>query len=200
MADNKKNVPVTDDQKASSISQDASLVPVAESKRKVKIRKAPKVKKQKKKGLPIVLDILIVILLIGVIGAAVWGIWSLGKYFATQYEEVEISYTMLIEDVDKELALADDGFCVIEPDSHVYLAQEQEGYELGTVLSVSTSIDEQDGTVDVYVTVKTVAGYNIKLGYFIDQTKIAVGKVYTCRFSGLMGEAVIVELQRLVKE
>ncbi len=198
MADNKKNLPVTDDQKASSISPDTSLIPTTETKKKV--RKAPKVKKQKKKGFPIILDILIMILLISVIGAAVWGIWTLGKYFATQYTDVEVSYTMLIEDVDPDIALDEDGHCVIKPDSKVYLADEDAGYALGKVLSVSTEDNGQNGTVDVYVTVKATAGYNSKLGYFIEQTKIAVGKSYNCRFAGLMGEAVIVELQTLAKE
>ena len=46
MADNKKNLPVTDDRKASSISPDTSLIPTTETKKKV--RKAPKVKKQKR--------------------------------------------------------------------------------------------------------------------------------------------------------
>ena len=198
MADNKKNMSVTDDQKASSFLPDAPVVPATETKKRV--RKAPKIKKQKKKGFPIILDILIMILLISVIGAAVWGIWSLGKYFATQYADVELSYTMLIEDVDPEIALDKNGYCVIVPDSTVYLADDDAGYVLGKVLSVSTKMDDESGAVDVYVTVKATAGYNSKLGYFIEQTKIAVGKSYSCRFSGLMGDAVIVELQPLAKE
>lgn len=198
MADNKKNLPVTDDQKASSINPEASLVPASETKKK--IRKAPKVKKPKKKSLPLALDILIMVLLIGVIAAAVWGIWSLGRYFATQYTEQEISYTLLLKDVESEIALDKEGYCVIAPDTGVYLAQEELSHGLGQVLSVSTKTDEQTDTVDVYVTVKATAGYNPKLGYYIEQTKIAVGKTYTCRFAGLMGEAVIVELQTLAKE
>lgn len=198
MADNKKNLPVTDDQKASSINPEASLIPASETKKK--IRKAPKVKKQKKKGLPVILDILIMVLLIGVIAAAAWGIWSLGKYFATQYTEQEISYTLLIEDVESAIALDENGYCVVAPDTRVYLAEDEQSHVLGKVLAVSTEIDHQTDTVDVYVTVKATAGYNAKLGYYIEQTKIAVGKTYTCRFAGLMGEAVIVELQTLAKE
>lgn len=198
MADNKKNLPVTDDQKASSINPEASLIPASETKKR--IRKAPKPKKPKKKGLPVVLDILIMVLLIAMIAAAVWGLWSLGKYFATQYTEQEITYTLLLEDVEDKIALDENGYCVVLPDTQVYLAQDGQGHVLGKVLAVSTEIDDQAGTVDVYITVKATAGYNAKLGYYIEQTKIAVGKTYTCRFAGLMGEAVIVELQTLAKE
>ena len=57
-----------------------------------------------------------------------------------------------------------------------------------------------DGTVDISVVVRTVADYNYTLGYFADQTKIAVGKTYNFRFSGLVSDAVIVELQITEKE
>ncbi len=197
MAENKKNLPVTDDQKASSISPEASLIPTETKK---KVRKAPKVKKQKKKGFPIVLDILIMLLLVGVIGAAAWGVWTLGKYFATQYIDQTISYTLLVEDVDADIVLDKDGACVIKPDSKVYLADAENGHLMGTVTSVSIEKDEQTGSVDIYVNLKASAGYNSRLGYFIEQTKIAVGKSYDCRFEGLWANAVIVELQTLAKE
>lgn len=197
MADNKKSQVPADDQKASSIVPEASLTPVTETKKK--IRKAPKVKKPKKKGVPIVVDILIVLLILGVIAGAGFGIYSLGKYFATRYAQKEITYTMLLRDADAALVLDKEGDCVIKPDSEVYLADGTGSYVLGSVLSTSVEFDE-DGTVDVYVSVRTEADYNYTLGYFVDQTKIAVGKTYNCRFSGIMDEAVIVDLQILEQE
>jgi len=197
MPDHKKNQISADDQKASSIAPDASLTPpVSETKKK--IRKAPKVKKKKKKGLPIVLDILIVIVLLAAIAGAVFGIYSTGKYFSTRYAQVEITYTLLLDDVDAVLAYDDDGECVITSDSYVYMTENEQGHSLGQVLDVECVADSQQEsseTVDIYVTVHTVADYNYTLGYFVGQTKIAVGKSYILRFEGLMNDAVIVELQ-----
>lgn len=196
MPDHKKNQISADDQKASSIAPEASLTPVSETKKK--IRKAPKVKKKKKKGLPVVLDILIVIVLLAAIAGTVFGIYSTGKYFSTRYAQVDITYTVLLQDVDAALAYDADGECVITPESYVYVAENDRGHSLGQVLDVecvADSVQESDEVVDVYVTVHTVADYNYTLGYFVDQTKIAVGKSYVLRFEGLMSEAVIVELE-----
>ena len=192
MPDHKKNQMPADDQKASSIAPDAALTSAGETKKK--IRKAPKVKKKKKKGLPIVLDILIVLLLLAMTAGAIFGIYSLGKKFSTRYADMDITYTVLLDDVDPVLAFDQDGECVITPKSTVYLAEEQGSYALGSVLSVTVEPEEQ-GLVDLYVTVRTTANYNYTLGYFVDQTKIAVGKAYTYRFNGLMSKGVIVDLQ-----
>ena len=43
--------------------------------------------------------------------------------------------------------------------------------------------------------VRAKAEYNYTLGYFVNQSKIAVGKSYTCRFSGLVSDALIIELR-----
>ncbi|MBE6675283.1 MAG: hypothetical protein E7594_00430 [Ruminococcaceae bacterium] len=197
MADQKKSLTTADDQKASSITPDASLVPAGETKKK--IRKAPKVKKKNtnKKGIPIVLDILIVILLLAAIGGAAFGIYAAGKYYSTRYTETEITYTLLLRDVDVSIALDDRGKSIIPLNSTVYLADEQGGYVLGKVMStgVQRSEEDENAPVDVYVVVRTNANYNHTLGYFVEQTKIAVGKSYVCRFEGLMSEAVIVGLQ-----
>lgn len=192
MSDHKKNQTTADDQKASSITQEQPAAPAAENKKK--IRKAPKVKKPRKKGMPVVVDILIVISLLAVIAAAVWGVYALGNYFATRYALREVTYTLLAEDVDAALAIGADEKCVVLPDSNVYVLEGEQSIPVGEVLSVSAEQNE-DGTVDLYVVVRTTANYNHKLGYFADQTKIAVGKAYTCRFSGLVSDAVIVELQ-----
>lgn len=192
MAEHKKNQVVADDQKASSLVSDAPATPAAETKKK--IRKAPKVKKPKKKGVPIVVDILIVLLILGVIAAAVYGTFTLGQYFSTRYAEKDITYTMLICDVDAAYAFDAEGDLVITPESDVYLTGEQGTHTLGKVLSVSSE-KNADGTYDLYVTVRTEADYNYTLGYFVNQTKIAVGKSYTCRFSGLVSDALIIELR-----
>lgn len=185
----KKNQISGDEQKASSITQEQSSAPAAETKKK--IRKAPKVKKPRKKGLPIAVDILIVILLLGVIAGAVWGVYALGNYIAAQRE---ITYTLLAKNVNAELALDADGECVVLPGTDVVVVGEEKNTSVGKVLSV-TAEPKEDGTVDVYVVVRTMANYNHKLGYFANGTKIAVGKVYTCRFCGLVSNAVITELQ-----
>ena len=193
MADHKKNQSGADDQKASSIAQEQPSAPVTETKKK--IRKAPKVKKPRKKGLPIAVDILIVIVLLALIAGAVWGIYELGNYFATRYAQREITYTLLAKDVDAALALDADGKCVVLPDTDVFVSDAEQSVLVGEVLSVSTEQGSEDGTLDLYVVVRTTANYNHKLGYFADRIKIAVGKAYTCRFSGLVSDAVIVELQ-----
>ncbi len=197
MSDHKKNQIATDDQKASSIAPEATLTPVSENKKKV--RKAPKVKKARKKGLPIAVDILIVVVLLAVIAGAVWGIYALGEYFATRYAQKEITYTLLAQGVDADLAFDDEGVCVVRPESEVFVLNEEQSTSVGQVLSVSTRGNE-DGTINVYVVVRTTAAYNYTLGYFADQTKIAVGKAYACRFSSLVSDAVIVELQVTEKE
>lgn len=197
MADQKKNQMITDDQKASSIAPDTTASSVSDTKKK--IRKAPKVKKPKKKGMPLVLDILIVLVLLAAIAAAVYGIYWLGNRYATRYVELDISYTMLAEDVDPRLALDQEGQCVIVPKSDVYLADGTGSYPLGQVVSASVELD-QNGMADIYVTVRATADYNRTLGYFVEQTKIAVGKAYSCRFSGLMSDVVITELQLEEKE
>lgn len=189
MAEHKKNQVVADDQKASSLTPDAPATEI-----KKKIRKAPKVKKPKKKGMPIVVDILIVLLILGVIAAAIYGTFTLGQYFSTRYAEKDITYTMLLRDVEAAYAYDAKGDLVITPDSNVYMTGEQGTHSLGSVLSVSSE-KNTDGTYDLYVTVRTVSDYNYTLGYFVNQTKIAVGKSYTCRFSGLVSDALIVELR-----
>ena len=197
MSDHKKNQISADGQKASSISPDTALTPVGESKKK--IRKAPKVKKPRKKGLPIALDILIVIVLLAVIAGAVWGVYSIGNYFATRYAQRDITYTLLAEGVDASLAFDADGECVVVKNSDVFVLDQDQSTYTGKVLSVSAE-EQTDGTVDLYIVVRTIANYNYTLGYFADQVKIAVGKTYTCRFSGLVSDTVIVELQITEKE
>lgn len=192
MADQKKSQIPEDAQKASGIAPEAAPVPVNEPKKK--IRKAPKVKKPRKKGLPVVVDVLIVVLLLAVIAGAIYGISAAGRYFSTRYAEKQINYTFLLESVDPALALDEDMRCVIQSGTLVYLSGEEDGSPLGKVLGNSLEVNE-DGTMDIYVTVRTTANYNYTLGYFVEQTKIAVGKTYTCRFSGLVSDAVIVELQ-----
>lgn len=192
MADNKKNQIIADDQKASSIAPETAAAPVVEVKKKV--RKAPKVKKPKKKGIPLIVDILIVVLLLAVVAGAAYGLYSLGKYFSTRYAEMEITYTLLLRDVDPALVLDQEGNCVILPDSNVFLAEQESTHTIGRVLSTSVDVKD-DGSTDVLVTVRTTANYNYTLGYFVEDTKIAVGKEYLCRFSGVMGKALIVELQ-----
>ncbi len=192
MYDNMKNQTIADDQKASGITPDTGLTPAGENKKK--IRKAPKVKKPQKKGLPIAVDILIVFALLAVIFGAAFGIKALTEYFSTQYAQRQIMYTVLAEDVKAEIALDEDGDCVVLPDSEVYLAQGDQNSPVGRVISVSVK-NNDDGTVDIYTVVRVTADYNYKLGYFVDQTKIAVGKAYTYRFSGLVSDAVIVTLQ-----
>ena len=197
MADSKKNLMPTDDQKVPGTLKESAQVSSAEPKKK--IRKAPKVKKQRKKGLPLAVDILLVITLVAAILAAVWGVYALGNRFATRYAQKEITYTLLASDVDAALVYGADGKCVIIPDSDVYVLGQENETLAGQVLSVSTE-KQEDGMVDVYVTVRTTANYNYTLGFFVDQTKIAVGKAYTCRFYGMMSDAVIVELQITDKE
>ena len=197
MSDQKKNQIVADDRKASSITADANLTPANEGKKK--IYKAPKVKKPRKKGLPIAVDILIVIALLAVIAGAAWGVYILGNHFASSYEPKEITYTLLARDVDAALAYDADGNCVIVPESDVFVLEQEQRTPVGQVLSVSPELQE-DGTVNVYVTVRTTADYEHELGYFVGKTKIAVGKEYACRFYGLVSDAVIVELQVTEKE
>ncbi len=197
MTDHKKNQVSADEQKASSILPDATLTPVVESKKK--IRKAPKIKKARKKSLPIAVDILVVFLLIAVIAGALGGIYALGNYFATRYAQRGITYTLLVENADAALALDADGNCVVLPDSNVFVVEAEKSTAVGKVTSVSVE-NHDDGTVDLYVVVRAKADYNYTLGYFADQVKIAVGKAYTCRFSGLVSDAVIVELQITEKE
>ncbi len=197
MSDHKKNLISADDQKASSISPDVALPSIGESKKK--IRKAPKIKKPRKKGLPIAVDILIVIALLAVIAGAVWGVYKIGEFYANKYAPREITYTLLAEGVDASLAFDANGDCVVVRDSEVFILDRDQSAHTGKVYSVSAE-ERSDGTVDIYVDVSTPANYNYKLGYFVNQIKIAVGKTYTCRFSGLVSDAVIVELQITEKE
>jgi hypothetical protein len=196
MADHKKTQAAADDQKASSITQEQTAVPAAETKKRV--RKAPKVKKPGnkpgKKGLPIAVDILIVFLLLAVIAGIAWGVYKLVDYYATEYVQREISYTLLVQDADASIALDEAGECVVLPDTVVYVSDQGQDTPIGEVTSVSVQQNEQ-GNVDVWIVVSNKANYNRKLGYFANQIKIAVGKTYTCRFCNLYSEAVIVELQ-----
>ena len=192
MSDHKKNQISADSQKASSISQEQAVASVAETKKKV--RKAPKAKKIRKKGMPIVVDILIVLSLLAVITGAVWGVYELGDHFSTRYAQREITYTLFVKDVDGAIAFDEDGKCVVLPDTDVFVIDGDKSSPVGKVLSASTE-QAKDGKVDVYVVVRTTSDYNYTLGYFADGVKIAVGKAYTCRFSGLVSDAVIVELQ-----
>ena len=197
MADQKKNQIIADDQKASSIAPEVPGAPVNTTKKK--IRKAPKVtKKKKKKGLPVVLDVLIVVLLLAVIAGVGFGIYAIGKQYSTMYRPVQITYTLLLEDVDVTLALDESGNCVISPDSNVYLADDAGECVLGKVISADIKADSQTedaAVLDLYLTVRATADYGHTLGYFVEQTKIAVGKSYLCRFEDLMSEALIVGLQ-----
>ena len=197
MADHKKNQVSADEQKASSISPEMALITKGETKKK--IHKAPKVKKERKKGMPIVVDILIVCVILAVLAGAAWGFYKVSEYFSTKYAQKEITYTLLVSDVSEELALDAQDQCVILPKTDVYALQDGQSLPIGQVLSVKTEM-QTDGTVDVYVVVETAADYNYKLGYFVNQVKIAVGKTYSCRFCSLLSDAVIVELEVVEKE
>lgn len=194
MADHKKSQVAADDQKASGTQQEQATAPVSETKKKV--RKAPKVKKPRKKGLPIAVDILIVISLLAIIAGALWGVYALVDRYAVGYVQREITYTLLVQDAPASIALDADGECVVLPDTNVYVSDPETAEDMlvGKVVSASAEQGEDD-TVDVVVVVSTKTNYNRKYGYFVNQVKIAVGKTYTCRFGNLFGDAVIIELQ-----
>ena len=120
MADHKKTQVLLDDNKASSIAPELTTSSKGEPKKKV--RKAPKVKKPRKKGVPLVVDILIVCVLIAVAAAAVWGIYAVSEYFATRYAQKEITYTLLASDVDAELAFDEAGECVVLSESRARMS------------------------------------------------------------------------------
>ena len=192
MADNKNNQTHTDAQKASGVTPDTSLAPINTTKKKV--YKAPKAKKERKKGLPIAVDIFIVLALLAIIAGGYFGIRAIANYFAVSYEQREISYTLLISDAAAELVFDADGECVIQSDCDAFVVTEEQDELVGQVHTVSTE-QQEDGTVDVYIEVYTTADYRHGLGYFVNRIKIAVGKEYTCRCSGLYASATIVELQ-----
>ena len=195
MLDNQKNQSTADTVKASAVSSEVPVTSAGETKKK--IHKAPKVKKTRKRGLPIAVDILIVVALLAIIAGTVWGVYAVGNYFSTKYVEKEIMYTLLAQNVRADLALDARGDCVVTPDSDVFVVADGQNLPVGRVLSVSVEHNE-DGTINIFAVVRTRADYNNTLGYFVDETKIAVGKEYTCRFSNLVSDAVIVEM--LIKD
>ncbi len=196
MSDHKKNQTTEEEQKMSA-TPDTALTSVNDTKKRV--RKAPKVKKPRKRSLPIAVDILIVVALIGLIIGAICGIYATINIYSEKYVQRDITYTLYLKNVDAALAYDAESVCVVLEDSTVFVQQSGESTPVGSVESVVSRACE-DATVELFVTVRTVADYDRDNGYFVNETKIAVGKAYSCRFSGLISDAVIVELQPAEKE
>ena len=146
-----------------------------------------------KRKLPLVVDIIIALLMIAILAAIVVGAYAVFRYFTVDYENASVSYTVMIK--TDELKHFKNIKSELEDDSKfkaVYYESNGSVEYFGRITSVEIFEDEET----VLVTVTAGAKYRAAEGYYIKDTRIAVGVSCDMRISAEVFNATVVELEK----
>ncbi len=167
---------------------------------KVKVKRTSKLKRSTKRVINVV-DILIILVVVGVVGALVAGISFRDVIFGSQENESKtVEYVVLFSGIDENLAdTIKMGDKVYSEDGSVYLGQISSEVEVDDHYVVgykdgAPTMKPYPGKVNLTVTVKVSADYSEGDGYSVDGNRIALGKSYLMRFSGLLAEGECINI------
>ncbi len=144
------------------------------------------VKKIKKTKVPVVVDIIIAVLLLAIIGGAVFGCYYLFRYFTVDYENVGVTYVFA---VPRDKLIEGNTYSNMK---NKFLFCDVDGNTYGFGKISNAEISQDSGML--LVTVVVNSQYRAEEGYFIDGLVLAVGKNYTLHTENLSLDGTVVEL------
>ena len=137
-------------------------------------------KKNKKKRMPIAVDIIVAILLLAMIGFACFGVYQLFRLYADDYESKTVTYVFAVNN-SEAVPMAESG---------VFYDADGNTFFFGKVKAC-----EKKGNGMLLISVEVEAKYKEKEGYSIDRYTLAIGKSYTLYTNNIVLDGTIVELE-----
>ena len=142
----------------------------------------------KKRSVPLALDIIIAFVIILLVAGLIIGAYFVFKNYADSYKDSDIQYTLLMSDIAEE-----------DPselkDKEIYFDFEGNTYYFGKITNVSV-MDGADGSIQITADVSVATKQRKGEGFSIDGNKIAVGAEYSLRVGETVFDATIVEMSR----
>ncbi len=143
----------------------------------------------KKRSVPLALDIIIALVIVLVVAALIVGAYFVFKNYNDSYKDANIQYTLLISDTD---AISDSSSL---KDKELYLDCDGNTYYFGKITNI-TLLSDEDGSTQITVDVSVSTKYRRGEGYSVDGNKIAVGAEYCLRVGESVFDATVVEMIR----
>ncbi len=145
----------------------------------------------KKRKIPLALDIIVASVIIVLVFGLLIGVYYAFRRYADSYKDVSIQYTVFIS--------GEDASAISDPAAlngkELYLDTEDNTYYFGKITSV-TSQSGADGETQVCATVSVSTKYRNDRGYSVNDNRIAVGSEYLLRTDEGSFDVAIVEIRR----
>ena len=137
-----------------------------------------------RKRLPLIVDIIITVFIFAMVAGIIAGAYYLFRYYSTDYESVSIKYSFAVECEGNasEYQKADR--------KELYFDVDGSTEYFGRITSVSVSEDNDLAVFTVEVTDNRKADE----GYYLSDTRVAVGSDYMLRIEGQTINGTVVEL------
>ncbi len=156
--------------------------------RKAKDKQNKKVA-DKKRSVPLALDIIIALVIVLVVAALIVGAYFVFKNYADSYKNVNIQYTLLISDTE---GISDTS---VLKDKEIYLDCDGNTYYFGRITN-ATVLSSADGSIQITADVSVASKYRRGEGFSVDGNKIAVGSEYSLRVGESRFDATVVEMSK----
>lgn len=192
MPEDKKNLKQADMDKFGAGATEVAPEAFSGSEKKIKTKQRSKPSDKKEKGgVPIAVDIAVALFIVLIIAALVVGAYFAFKYYADNYRDATVQYTILIT--------GDDAKEIIDPNTlrnkDVYLDTEDNSYYFGKLTSVKVlTTEEGERQISAKITVDT--RYEREEGFLTDGHRIAVGCDYSLRVDENTMDITIVEIYK----
>ena len=138
-----------------------------------------------KKKLPLWVDIVAGIIMLAIVVGVVVGSYMLFRFYSNEYAEVDVTYTVIVDDVSAEDIA---GYYTLK-DSELFMDTENNSVYFGKIIKVS----EDEGRI--LITVETQAKHRSGEGCFIGDCRLAVGSELDLRCEETNISAEIVALK-----
>ena len=197
-------------EKASSLDMPEIVdVPKEQKQKRKRDGKARTFSKGSRSKLPLIADILLIVLIVGIIVGAIFGLRALKRAFTPTAETREITFRVALAEMPYDMIPSNsDGSCSLV-NNYIWYTDLDDGDKLGTVTAMDFEYvkkDESDksktdvDTVRVYLTVTASATYRDSTytdgaGYYMGDTRVAGGLKGVFRMNGLVSEGEIVSVR-----
>lgn len=144
-----------------------------------------------------VVDFLILVLTVACICGAWFGYRHLRNKWAPAWDVRQITFCILIEDMDPALLPYDQNGELALHGKTVWSSDRASADAIGKITSYDTVMIAQEGkanTVDLYLYVEADALYRAGEGYRVERTPLLAGQTGVYRFAGLIAEGSITSL------
>lgn len=127
-----------------------------------------------KKKLPLVVDIIVGILMLAIVCGVIVGSYMLFRYYTNDYETRNVTYTVVFS-VDEDIKK-----CAAMKNGELFLDEEGNSVYFGKIREVLLP-ENADTAGEVVLIVNASVKYRSGEGYFIGDSRMAVGSVFTLR-------------------